>query len=114
MSIKKIIAHRGNLRGPDRANENTPDALSHAMKLGFDVECDVWVIDKKIYLGHDLPEYPIDITFLLDNVEKLWIHVKNVEGIEYFHNKNSFNWFWSSYIFMCYIFIKNGISKFNL
>ena len=33
-------------------------------KLGYDVEIDVWSIDKQFYLGHDEPQYKIDKKFL--------------------------------------------------
>ena len=57
----KYIAHRGNLNGPNRLLENKPDYLNVALSLGYDVEVDVWFIDGKFFLGHDRPDYEIDI-----------------------------------------------------
>ena len=37
----KLIAHRGNLSGPDRERENTTDTIRKALEEGFDVELDV-------------------------------------------------------------------------
>ena len=31
---------------------------------GYDVEVDVWSIDKQFYLGHDKPQYKIERSFL--------------------------------------------------
>ncbi len=41
----KIIAHRANLNGPDHETENTPASINKAIKLGFDVEVDIWYIN---------------------------------------------------------------------
>ena len=54
------IAHRGNLYGPDPERENTIEVISEALALGYDVEIDIWLVDGKLYLGHDEPTYLID------------------------------------------------------
>jgi hypothetical protein len=38
--------------------ENKPIILK-AIKLGYDVEIDIWVIDGAFYLGHDEPQYNV-------------------------------------------------------
>lgn len=76
----QIISHRGNLHGPNKDRENSPDYISEAMRLGYDVEVDVWVIDGNWFLGHDGPMYPISQTFLINNM--LWCHAKNVEALD--------------------------------
>ena len=59
----KIISHRGNLNGVDSKNENKPETIVKALDLGFDVEIDIRVINGEIYLGHDEPQYKIDLEF---------------------------------------------------
>ena len=73
----KIISHRGNLFGPQTAKygENHPSSILEAIRLGFNVEIDVWCIEGKLSLGHDKGEYVIDSRFLEN--DKLWIHAKN-------------------------------------
>jgi len=81
------IAHRGNLNGPDPLNENKPEYLLEAISKGFKVESDLWIIDNILYLGHDKPEYKIDINFLLKIKEHLFCHCKNIDAL-YFLIKN--------------------------
>lgn len=75
----KIISHRGNLRGPKPDKENNPIYIQEALDLGFDVEIDIWQIEKKLLLGHDEPVYPIDFKWLAERDSNLWIHAKNFE-----------------------------------
>ena len=77
----KLISHRGNLTGPDKQNENNPNYVLSALSLGYEVEVDVWTDKEKIYLGHDKPEYPINLDFLKN--KKLWCHAKNLNALEY-------------------------------
>ena len=94
----KIISHRGNLNGPEPEKENSIERICAALKIGFDVEIDVWVKDKsKIYLGHDEPTYEVDLTFILKHAEKLWVHCKNIEGMSFFNDFNFINFFGHSY-----------------
>lgn len=74
-----FIAHRGNLYGPNPKMENRPDYIMSAISEGFDVEIDVWVIGNDIFLGHDEPQYKIDLEFLQN--PKLWCHAKNFEAL---------------------------------
>jgi hypothetical protein len=76
-----FIAHRGNINGPDIINENTIIQINKALKIGYDVEIDIWKINNIIYLGHDSPNYQINNNFLLNN--KIWCHAKNIEALEY-------------------------------
>lgn len=64
-----IISHRGNLYGPDKENENEnkPEQIQKVLDLGYYVEIDVWLIDEKLYLGHDFPQYETNLTFLETN-----------------------------------------------
>jgi len=74
------ISHRGNLNGPNPEMENKPEYILNALKLGYDVEIDVWFIDSKWYLGHDVPTYKIDFYEFIYDTKKLWLHIKNVEA----------------------------------
>lgn len=87
----KIISHRGNINGEDKNNENNPTHIKKVLKMGYDIEIDVWKIKNKFYLGHDAPQYFVDIDFLKN--DKLWCHAKNVEALEEML-KNKINCFW--------------------
>lgn len=75
----KLIAHRGNTKGPSGDLENTPGLIERAIKKGFDVEVDVWYVDGKFLLGHDRPEHDMG-SYLLYH-PKLWRHAKNLEAL---------------------------------
>lgn len=79
----KLIAHRGNLNGPDKKNENKPSYLLHAIEKGYYIELDLWLIDKNLYLGHDEPQYIIKELFLTVNKEKIFCHCKNIDALYY-------------------------------
>lgn len=94
-----IIAHRGNVDGPNPERENMPAYIDEALKQGFDVEVDVWVVNEKIYLGHDRPTTPVSLQFLHDRSDKLWCHAKNLEALSlllhnhlhvFFHNTDAY------------------------
>lgn len=90
-----LISHRGNIDGPNKKLENSPEYLIMAINSGFDVEVDVWVLNNKIYTGHDGPEYLVDLSFLLDISDHAWFHCKNIDAIKFFiKNKISFKFFW--------------------
>jgi hypothetical protein len=91
----KLISHRGNLTGPNPEKENSIPYIQEALNKGFDVEIDIWVIDDKIYLGHDKPQYLIEEIWLYLHKRHLWIHCKNINAIYYFTSKlKLFNYFW--------------------
>ena len=104
-----LISHRGNILGRKKQLENNPNYIDNALKLGYDVEVDVWSVDKQFYLGHDEPQYKIERSFLQN--KKLWCHAKNIEAFYrmiddeihcFFHDKDkvaltSRGYFWSSY-----------------
>lgn len=79
-----FIAHRGNWEGPNPEKENHPDYIANALFHNFEVEVDVWVIDGKFILGHDLPQYEVNENFLLN--ERFWHHAKNIQAF-YILNK---------------------------
>jgi hypothetical protein len=90
-----LISHRGNINGRIEEAENRPDYIDDTIKLGYDVEVDIWFINHEWFLGHDEPQYKIDITWLEGRAHKLWVHCKNVEALE-FLNKHQYeiNYFW--------------------
>jgi hypothetical protein len=102
----RIISHRGNLNGPDLKTENTISQIYKCIDLGFDAEIDVRVIDSKIFLGHDNPDEQVELKDLYEISDRLWIHCKNLEALEYFCNK-SFNYFWHETD--CYTLTSKGI-----
>lgn len=87
-----LIAHRGNTNGPDPSRENSPEYIDLAIHNRFDVEIDVWGVDGRLWLGHDGPQYQIDVQFLKDRSSKLWCHAKNLEALK-FLVKNRFHVF---------------------
>jgi hypothetical protein len=90
----KLIAHRGNLNGPQPDKENSPDYISKAIESGYNVEIDIWFIDDKWYLGHDNPTYEIKYHFLFDS--RFWLHAKNGEAFDKLLNDKNYNFnvFW--------------------
>jgi len=91
----RIIAHRGNLAGPNPAKENDPEYLKEAIVLGYDVEVDIWYHDGQLFTGHDGPAYVLDNKTFREIVTKSWLHCKNVEALEYFDRhflKPNFFW----------------------
>ena len=60
-----IIAHRGNVDGPNPERENSPDYIDEALSMGYDVEIDLRSKDKQLFLGHDKPQYPLKLGWLL-------------------------------------------------
>ena len=85
----KIISHRGNLIGTDKNLENKPEHILQVLKK-YDVEIDVWYINAKWYLGHDMPQYEVNFSFFSQN---MWLHCKNLEAANELF-KTDFNWFW--------------------
>ena len=87
---------------------------------GYDVEIDLWFKNDKFYLGHDNPQYEINIFWIQERVDKLWVHAKNFEVIQKLLN-TEINWFWhendkltmtSKGFLWCYpnVYIENGIT----
>lgn len=92
-----IISHRGNLNGPEPDFENNPERIDLCIKLGLQVEIDLWLVNNnKLFLGHDEPQYEIEMDFLYKRRLNLWIHCKNIESLSYLTkcNEYEFNYFW--------------------
>jgi len=96
----RLISHRGNVDGKYPQYENLPEYVEKAMSLGYDCEIDVRFIDGEWFLGHDKPQYKIDLDWIIENNLKLWVHCKNVEAIQEFKRLEewvqlkSINYFW--------------------
>lgn len=78
-----IISHRGNLKGPVPDLENNPQHIKSIISY-YDCEVDVWRVDGNWFLGHDKPQYPIDVGFL--NHTGLWCHAKNLDALHHLVN----------------------------
>ena len=76
----KLIAHRGNINGPNPDRENTECYILEALSHGFMAEVDVWVINNQFYLGHDRAEYQTSLNFLAN--DNLICHAKNLAALE--------------------------------
>ena len=90
-----FISHRGNLNSRNEERENSPYYILEALGRGFDVEIDVWFEDEKFYLGHDKPQYEVNVDFLIN--DKLWCHAKNVEALLRMQNYD-IHYFWHEII----------------
>ena len=113
----KLISHRGNINGPNKEQENHPDYITSALKQGYDVEVDVWLIDGNIVLGHDEPQYDLGppqsemwFNFLAPQSHKLWLHCKNLEALGELFKYRDLNVFWHmlyafQYVIYIYIYI---------
>jgi hypothetical protein len=94
-----LISHRGNLNGPDKNTENTIAQIELCINdFYLDVEIDVWLEDKQLFLGHDCPQYPVSLEFLESYKKHLWVHCKNLEALFllkdicncFYHDKDDF------------------------
>jgi len=81
-----IIAHRGNILGPNLEAENTVDHIRVALKNGFHVEVDVRYHDGQLWLGHDQLGESVPVEFL-DNPH-IWCHAKNLAALTYLIEQN--------------------------
>lgn len=79
----KIISHRGNIEKPDSEQENRIFYIQKAIDAGYDVEIDVRLMPSGLYLGHDNPDYPVELSWLMDRKDNLWVHTKNFEAMDF-------------------------------
>ena len=86
-----LISHRGNVDGKT-TNENKPTYIKRALRLGYDVEIDVWFHQHGFYLGHDEPQYRVDESFLENS--KLWCHAKNIDALNKMMDNKKIHCFW--------------------
>ena len=86
-----LITHRGNIQGPNKDSENSPDYIREALSMGFNVEVDAHLTNNRLYLGHNEPTHLISEDFL--NNKKLWSHAKNFNALSCFLELK-FHCFW--------------------
>jgi hypothetical protein len=95
-----LISHRGNTGGRLELYENKPNYIDKTIKEGFNVEVDVWYINTEqfgwgLFLGHDNPQYAVDLSWFIDRMSKLWVHCKNIDSIVFFKECGyDVNYFW--------------------
>lgn len=90
-----LISHRGNTVGRFESWENEPTYIDKAINEGYDVEVDVWYKDKVLFLGHDKPDYGVNLNWFIERSGKLWIHCKNIEAVLYFNQLGlDLHYFW--------------------
>lgn len=89
----KYIAHRGNYKGKQLANENNPEYILEAINNNFDCEIDLRIKNSEYYLGHDYSQYKISVNWLLENKNRLWVHIKDKSLLEQ-SLLNDLHWFW--------------------
>lgn len=91
----KLIAHRGNISGPNSAEENNPSYIDTALKMSYDVEIDLRYEDQKFYLGHDQAQYEVSEVWLIERKNNLWIHCKDLNSLSALSETEiDFNYFW--------------------
>ena len=88
-----LIAHRGNIYGPDADNENSPRQIDKSISEGYDCEIDLWRSNGQLYLGHAKPQYQINVKKLAEWQQHVWIHAKNIELLSWLR-ESDFNYFW--------------------
>ena len=87
-----FISHRGNTNGSNPEKENQPNYIAEAWEIGYEVEIDVWRIGEKWFLGHDNPQYKVDLKFLQN--ERLLCHAKNLEALDHMLMLGDIHCFW--------------------
>ena len=93
----KLIAHKGNVNGPDSSIENTPEQIDWCIQNGYDVEIDIRYNPetKTFYLGHDGFDYEVNWWWLAGRQKNLWIHCKDLTTLhEFVINTSGYNYFW--------------------
>mgnify|MGYP003641066245 CR=1 FL=1 len=88
-----LIAHRGNINGPDPDNENTVEHVLKALESGYNVEVDVWKTDSGLYFGHDQPTNSLNMSDLQQYHNKIWYHCKDIKTLLYFTATNNIYFF---------------------
>ena len=92
----RVIAHRGNLNGPNPLMENDPKRITQCIEMGYDVEIDLRydTATGTLWLGHDEPQHIINWMWLAGREKNLWIHCKDVATLhEFVTRTNGYNFF---------------------
>jgi len=75
-----LISHRGNINGTDKKEENSPFYLKKALKDDYDVELDIWYIEKTWKTEHNEPLYEFNFNDFDEYLNNMWFHCKNIEA----------------------------------
>ena len=92
----RVIAHRGNLNGPNPLMENDPKRITQCIEMGYDVEIDLRydTATGTLWLGHDEPQHIVNWMWLAGREKNLWIHCKDVTTLhEFVTRTNGYNFF---------------------
>ena len=95
--MKRIIAHRANIGGPNPDVENSPDQIDKCIVAGYDVEIDLRFdrSTESLWLGHDGPQHRVTWWWLAKRIKNLWIHCKDLDTLhELSVNTSGYNYFW--------------------
>lgn len=76
----QVISHRGLIEG--EGEENSPYFIDAAINRGFYVEIDIRFIKGSFWLGHDTPDYRINLGWLERRKDFLLLHCKNIEAAQ--------------------------------
>ena len=76
-----LISHRGNMNGVIVEKENTKSYIQQAIDLGYDVEVDIRHENDNFLFGHDYGQHDVDLQWLLDRKDKLWVHCKDFTSL---------------------------------
>ena len=87
-----LVAHRGNVNGPNQEYDNFPKYINKALASGFDVEVDVWFESGDWILHHDWKKHRIDVDFLEN--PRIWCHAKDVKAFEAMLKNPRIHCFW--------------------
>ena len=94
----KLIAHRGNIKGPNPELENDPLYIDDAIRLRYDVEIDARYdpITQIFWLGHDEPQYKVSWKWIANRHSNIWIHCKDIITLEEFakYKHAGYQYFW--------------------
>jgi len=88
-----LISHRGNINGRIPEMENKPGYIEDAIKMGYNVEIDVWLVDHGFFTGHYSPQYEVSYDWFFMRMDKFWVHCKNIKALTFLLH-SSLNCFW--------------------
>ncbi len=90
----RIISHRGNIMGPCPDKENRPSYIDCAIQLGYDVEVDIRYNNNEFWLGHDEPQYKIEMSWIKLRKDKIWFHCKDQNSsVKFLELRDSYRFF---------------------
>lgn len=105
----RVIAHRGNLTGPDPEKENTWAAVRKCARLDIDAEIDFWVKDNRLCMGHD--ENNLEQVSLYQFRElkiNIYAHCKNLDALQFLGQNTPGNMIPFSHDVDDFVALRNG------